>query len=760
MSDLQTATLTAAREYIARGISVIPLHGPDEPAGQPVDKRGKRPALASWKEYQSRHATDDELVRWFSDGKRNIGIVTGAISGFTVVDFDTQAAIADAKAKGFPKCPVVKTGKGLHAYCRFEEGHRNFQKRADLPGVDLRAEGGYGVAPPSVHATGKPYQWRKDAGLELPLPLPPEWIFAQTSTPGGKATIAELHTTTPEGRNISLARLAGVWLNQNPGIDLAGLIEMGQAWSNGLPSPLPQDEVERTCKSIFDKHYNGKTLTPQQWTEPLPLPEGLPPVKTLEPEMIPAPLRGWLMDIADRMQIPPDFSTAAAVVALGSIIGRACGIHPKRRDDWLVITNLWGGIVGRPSLLKSPAKAEGQRHLVRLETEARNGYQSAAAVSGVDAEIEKITKAVICEAIKKAVKKGDTATIDKARAELQNMDTGAMPVTRRRYQTQDGTTEKIGELLIENPHGLLVNRDELIGWFRTLDKAGREGDRAFYLEAWNGTGGYTYDRIGRGTLDIDALCLSIFGAITPGPLSDYVYQAARGGNGDDGLLQRFQVMVWPDTPNEWRNVDRFPDTTEKNRAWEIFKALSGDIPGAVKEEGADIPALRFTLAGQDIFDTWRHELETRLRSDHGLAPSLESHLAKYRSLMPSLALIFHLVEVVDGTTATGAVSERAALMAAAWCQYLESHAGRVYGGAMMPGMESAKEIIKHIKRCAIKNGMTVRELWRPQWSRLTTPEEVKAGLEILIQYDWLVVKKIDTGGRPSEVITLNPRIKL
>jgi putative DNA primase/helicase len=249
-------TLDAARIYIGRGISVIPLHGPDEPAGAPLDKRGKRPALASWKPYQTRHATDDELVQWFTDGTRNIGIVTGSISRLTVVDFDTKEAIAAAKAKGFPKCPVVKTGKGLHAYCKYSDGHRNFQKRADLPGVDLRAEGGYVVAPPSIHATGRPYEWRTGAGLdELPLPDPPEWLFAHITE--GKATIAELHTTTPEGRNISLSRLAGVWIHQQKGITLEGLIEMGTTWSSGLPLPLPQDEVTRTCKSIFDRHHNG-----------------------------------------------------------------------------------------------------------------------------------------------------------------------------------------------------------------------------------------------------------------------------------------------------------------------------------------------------------------------------------------------------------------------------------------------------------------------------------------------------------------------
>lgn len=497
-----------------------------------------------------------------------------------------------------------------------------------------------------------------------------------------------------------------------------------------------------------------------EWPEPLPLPDGLPPVKTLEPEMLPAPLRGWLMDISDRMQVPPDFSAAAAIVALGSVIGRGCGIYPKRHDDWLVVPNLFGAVVGRPSVMKTPTVSEGQRPLVRLEAEAREEYQGAARVFELDAEVAKITRAAHAEELKRALKKCDAEAVEAAREKLAALETDIPK--RRRFQTQDGTTEKIGELLIENPRGLLVNRDELIGWFRSLDRDGREGDRAFYLEAWNGNRSFTYDRIGRGTLDIPALCVSVFGAMTPGPLSDYVYQANRGGIGDDGLLQRFQVFVWPDAPNEWKNVDRFPDTREKTRAWEIFKALSDDIPGAQQVESGDMPALRFSPGGQDVFNDWRLELETRLTGDHGLPPSIESHLTKYRKLMPALALIFHLTAVADGAE-PGPVSEVSAVLAAAWCQYLESHAMRIYGAATMPGMDSARELVGHIRRGAIKTGATVREIWRHQWTRLTNPEEARAGLLVLEEYDWLTIEKTspgDRGGRPSETIRLNPRIKL
>src|SRR4028119_1317950 len=104
------------------------------------------------------------------------------------------------------------------------------------------------------------------------------------------------------------------------------------------------------------------------------------------------------------------------------------------------------------------------------------------------------------------------------------------PPARRRYLLNDATVEKLGEILRDNPNGVAVFRDELTGWIRGLEREGREGDRAFYLEAWNGNGRFTYDRIGRGTIDIEAACVSILGTIQPGPLREQV-RSMRDGKG-------------------------------------------------------------------------------------------------------------------------------------------------------------------------------------------------------------------------------------
>jgi hypothetical protein len=327
----------------------------------------------------------------------------------------------------------------------------------------------------------------------------------------------------------------------------------------------------------------------------------------------------------------------------------------------------------------------------------------------------------------------------------------------RRYKTEDATVEKISELLLENPRGILVHRDELSGWLRNLHKQGREGDRSFYLESWNGTGSFDVDRIGRGSQHIPALCLSILGSIQLGPLSSYVYQATQGEKGDDGLLQRFQLLVWPDPHPTWRNVDRWPDVEAKNRAYEIFRRLDALNPvdfGASGEDEEGILAVRFTEDAQEVFDQWRDELEVRLRSTE-LSLALESHLAKYRSLMPSLALIFQLIEFVDGSGDGEAVGLRAALQAAAWCEYLETHARRLYSSAEYPAVEGARALLERIRKGEVRDGDSTRSVYRRHCTKLSTPEEVNSAWGVLEEFGWLRIEVIKTGGRSTSRLRLH-----
>ena len=149
-----------------------------------------------------------------------------------------------------------------------------------------------------------------------------------------------------------------------------------------------------------------------------------------------------------------------------------------------------------------------------------------------------------------------------------------LPRHKRKLVLTDATFEKLHEILGENPGGVLVVRDELTGWLAQLDKQGREGERGFFLQAWNGDGGFTIDRIGRGSIHVPAVCVSLLGNIQPGRLRGYLSEVLEGGPTDDGLFQRFQLLVWPDPPRNWRLVDRLPNRTAAVAAENVYARLA------------------------------------------------------------------------------------------------------------------------------------------------------------------------------------------
>lgn len=260
------------------------------------------------------------------------------------------------------------------------------------------------------------------------------------------------------------------------------------------------------------------------WPEPKPIQAALHPVPAFDPEtLLPEALRGWVMDEADRMPCPPDFVAAGALVALGAIIGARCAIKPKARDSWLIVPNLWGGIVGLPSAKKSPAIGAALKPLDRLIARAMEAHQADLESYEADKTVFEAKKDAIEGRIKAAAKDAKKGDLDSIAKELQgHRQQSPETPTLRRYKSNDTTVEKLGELLRENPAGLLVLRDELVGLIASWDREGREGERAFYLEAWNGNASFDTDRIGRGSIFIPNLCVSIFGGIQPDKLTGYL----------------------------------------------------------------------------------------------------------------------------------------------------------------------------------------------------------------------------------------------
>lgn len=158
--------LDEALAYRDRGFSVIPVLQCD----------GKK-AATDWKVYQSQAADTKQVIDWFANDRRNVAIVTGAVSGVLVLDVDNVDGLKGYPA--LPETPTVKTGKGMHVYFKhpgFEVGNMAVQGLGDI-----RADKGYVIAPPSLHQSGKRYTWEQSLD-DVPLAPVPEWLLKLITT--------------------------------------------------------------------------------------------------------------------------------------------------------------------------------------------------------------------------------------------------------------------------------------------------------------------------------------------------------------------------------------------------------------------------------------------------------------------------------------------------------------------------------------------------------------------------------------------------
>jgi len=247
----------------------------------------------------------------------------------------------------------------------------------------------------------------------------------------------------------------------------------------------------------------------------------------------------------------------------------------------------------------------------------------------------------------------------------------------------------------------------------------------------------------------------MLGGIQPGRLRSYLTDALKDGPSNDGLIQRFQLLVWPDTHKAWAYVDREPDARSAQRAAMVFRRLL--------EMDCENPArFRFSPEAQELFIEWLGVLEQKVRGGE-LHPALVSHLNKYKKLMPSLAVLFELADWAAGNgERSGMVSLEHARQAAEWCDYLELHARRVYSCVITPQMRAARELADKIKRRSLGDKVfSGRDVYLKGWSGLDTPESVRLATEVLQDAQWLrelPAEAGSSGGRPSIRYAVNPKV--
>ena len=252
-SRSKNRTAEIAGSYLSRGWSVLP-----------VRPRDKRP-LIRWQSLQKARPSQVDVERWFQRWPdANLGIVTGEISNLIVLDIDPKhggSESLDALERRFGRLPATVEartgGGGRHLY--FAHPGQPLHNRAGIgPGIDLRGDGGYIVAPPSVHPSGKPYEWLPARSPDELTPTSmPRWLLMESGTRSSRS-LDDWYTLVRKGvsqgqRNSTIASLTGHLLRH--GVDSRIALELLLAWNRfRCRPPLEDSEVRQVVANITRLH--------------------------------------------------------------------------------------------------------------------------------------------------------------------------------------------------------------------------------------------------------------------------------------------------------------------------------------------------------------------------------------------------------------------------------------------------------------------------------------------------------------------------
>jgi len=286
----QKPHLEAALDYLQLGWSVIPAHtaGPDRSCSCGRDhcaSPGKHPRI-KWAAYQERLPTEEEVQRWWRRWpEANIAVVTGKVSGIVVLDVDPRHG-GDESLRDLGGLPDTTTaitgGGGLHLV--FAHPRREIPNRASIwPGIDLRGDGGYIIAPPSQHESGRRYEWEvgRSPWEMAPAPLPQSVLERAVSGIPSLGEAAEppfdldavLQRGVREGeRNVMMTRIAGhlLGIGKDP-------LEVAQACLTinrlHFQPPLDDAEVWKVVRSIWQRETRKREALALAQKEDVPADE-------------------------------------------------------------------------------------------------------------------------------------------------------------------------------------------------------------------------------------------------------------------------------------------------------------------------------------------------------------------------------------------------------------------------------------------------------------------------------------------------------
>jgi hypothetical protein len=662
----------AALAYAKRGWPVLPL-------------AGKIPRLRDW---PAKATTEPrQIEKWWGNGQSaNVGIATGKASGILVLDVDPAKGGDDSLRKleeqygSLPITPQVLTGGGGQHHYLQHPGTPISNSAGKLgPGLDIRADGGQVVAPPSIHPeTGRPYEWEVAHHPEdVPLAPVPDWLLNLLISKLTQETGSPVQTY-PEGtRNDSLTRDAGRLrrLDLSEDAMCAALLAINQ---ERCQPPLSEQEVKGIVASVA-RYPAGSPSVIQSSSPAFPL---HPDASPFPMEALPPVIRRYVQEAAAALPIAIAPLAVAALVCLGTAIGARFAIRLK--PGWEERPSLYAALILPTGALKSPALKHATGPVKKQQRVYAEQYHQK-----LDAYNQDLVK---YERTLSQYKHRKDEPIDPPGPPPKK------PIMWRTW-TADVTVERCGALLNENPEGFVIIRDELTAWVKSWNqyKGGKGADRQFYLSLWSGAS-HTIDRQGKDPIILDHPFVGVVGCLTPSQLS----HLNDNGDPEDGLLQRLLFVVPEQVPIRWTDAKVSEEAAGEYHA--LFETLYA-LPWEAKP---DARVLELSTDAARLFVQWHDHHCTETESPV-VDPALRGYYAKLKGYCPRLALIHALCL----NPKCNLIEEESVAAAADLIEYFKRQVARLVP-YLKPSKKSGQERCEDAIRRALKNGriLTKRQLCR------------------------------------------------
>jgi hypothetical protein len=739
----------AALRYAAAGWVIFPVPPGTKKSYKKASDYGGRP----WGATKDIEEIKRDWAQWPNAG---IGLPTGVINGVFVLDIDTPKGHAvDGFAslkqleKQHGKLPATwmaetPTG-GRHYFFTHPGKHVSVPPSQLGPGIDVKGDGGMVLVPPTRKPNIGEYKWID----QRTLASAPQWMLDKlTAEPREKVEYDDnpfLRINLPpiedvrediqlipnndcsweRWNHIGMMIYASTggsdegftlfdeWSQQSSKYDAKKTKAKWKLLHTSPPTEITYGSLKHEADEVRDQQdekqqedspsnivqfqpHKDQREHQKQFSEkddPVDI-LGQFPLPPMPQGLLPKAIEAYALDHASRMGCDPVGLAMGALAVCASVIPDSIAVQIKRHDNWSQPARVWVALVGGVSAMKSPIMDKVQEPLIRIDTQLAKQYGEAR----------------------------------RAWEELPKEERGEKPI-QERLILSDATPEASQPILADNPQGMIVIRDEMSGWFGSMEQYSKKGGggsssaRSFWLTAYNG-GPYVIDRVGRGSLRIENLSICVLGGIQPSA-AQMISEAVV----DDGLIQRMVPVVLGDTV--YQEEDDDPPATPESRNY-------NSLIDRLFSQRYNTQTLTFSDEAQKIRkDVFRKNDE--LKKLETINPKLLGHFGKYNGLFARLCVLWHCIEHAHERLPPVITADVAQRVADFMHGFLRRHAFIFYFGTL--GVSNKHSRIQAVASYILAHELTEltpRDIQRGDRAmRGLERREIDVVCDYLQSFDWL-----------------------